>query len=155
MTETLYAPTSPARLYALLLRLRPLQQGTLMPFAGELVHGAFISWLRAAAPDVANWYHGPALAAAAICKNLNYHPMMLDCLRELLRGEPGLTLTKLAEQLRARGALDLASQCIKLVFGFIAFYGRDLDFEQKFIYDLTEERLPRGSYLERWNRRPL
>ncbi len=53
-----------------------------------------------------------ALAASTICKNLNYHPMMLDCLRELLRTEPDLTLTILADQLRARGALDLTSQYV-------------------------------------------
>ena len=49
--EMTYIPTGPTRLYALLLRLRPLQQGTLMPFCGELVQGAFLKWLGAAAPE--------------------------------------------------------------------------------------------------------
>ena len=31
---------TPARLYALMLKLRPLERGTIMPFSGELVHGA-------------------------------------------------------------------------------------------------------------------
>jgi hypothetical protein len=51
------ASTSATRLYALRLRLRPLQHGTLMPFSGELVHGAFLSWLGGAAPEVAIWLH--------------------------------------------------------------------------------------------------
>lgn len=49
--------TSPAKLYALVLRLRPLQYGTLMAFSGELVHGAFLRWLRNEAPDVVSWLH--------------------------------------------------------------------------------------------------
>ena len=55
--NTAYPPTAPARLYALILKLRPLQPGTLMPFSGELVHGAFLRWLKNAAPDVATWLH--------------------------------------------------------------------------------------------------
>src|SRR6266581_8896786 len=51
------AATSPAKLYAFLLKLRPIQEGTLMPFSGELVHAAWLDWLRAAAPDVAAWLH--------------------------------------------------------------------------------------------------
>ena len=48
---------APAKLYALLLRLRPLEAGTIMPFSGELVHGAWLEWVRAAAPDVADMLH--------------------------------------------------------------------------------------------------
>jgi CRISPR-associated endoribonuclease Cas6 len=51
------SPTSPANLYAFLLKLRPLQEGTLMPFSGELVHAAWLSWLSSAAPEVASWLH--------------------------------------------------------------------------------------------------
>ncbi|HEU5382395.1 MAG TPA: hypothetical protein VFV38_43835 [Ktedonobacteraceae bacterium] len=36
--------SAPARLYALHLRLRPLQSGTLLPFSGEQAHGAFLRW---------------------------------------------------------------------------------------------------------------
>ncbi len=36
-------PAAPARLYAILLKLRSMQAGTLMPFSGELVHGAWMS----------------------------------------------------------------------------------------------------------------
>jgi hypothetical protein len=35
----------------------PLQQGTLKPFSGELVQGAFLTWLGTAAPEVAAWLH--------------------------------------------------------------------------------------------------
>ncbi len=51
------SPGCPAKLYAILLRLRPLQQGTLMPFSGEFVQAALLNWLRSAAPDVAAWLH--------------------------------------------------------------------------------------------------
>jgi CRISPR-associated endoribonuclease Cas6 len=81
MTEPLYAPSSPARLYALLVRLRSLQPGTLMPFAGELVHGAFISWLCAAAPDVANWLHDGQKRRLFTCSNLHFSPSMQPHLR--------------------------------------------------------------------------
>src|SRR5437660_7197041 len=50
-------PAGPARLYVLQLYLRPPQSGTLMPFSGELVHGALIHWLSSSAPKVAEWLH--------------------------------------------------------------------------------------------------
>jgi CRISPR-associated endoribonuclease Cas6 len=65
-------PTGPVRLYALLLKLRPLQSGTLMPFSGELVHGAFLSWLRASAPDVAAWLHEGQKRRLFTCSNLHF-----------------------------------------------------------------------------------
>jgi len=52
-----FSPAGSANLYALILRLRPLQYGTLMAFSGELVHGAFLRWLRNEAPDVVSWLH--------------------------------------------------------------------------------------------------
>jgi CRISPR-associated endoribonuclease Cas6 len=55
--EVPFPPTGPAKLYALTLKLRPLQYGTLMAFSGELVHGAFLRWLRNAAPEVVSWLH--------------------------------------------------------------------------------------------------
>lgn len=63
-------PTAPARLYAFLLRLRPLQAGTLMPFSGELVHGAWLRWLREAAPDVAAWLHDGNRRRLFTCSSL-------------------------------------------------------------------------------------
>jgi CRISPR-associated endoribonuclease Cas6 len=62
---------SSLRLYALLLRLRPLQQGTLMPFSGELVHGAFLNWLRASAPDVVTWLHEGHKRRLFTCSSLH------------------------------------------------------------------------------------
>jgi CRISPR-associated endoribonuclease Cas6 len=47
----------PARIYSLLLKIRPLAKGTLMPFSGELVHGAWIRWLNEASPIIAQQLH--------------------------------------------------------------------------------------------------
>ncbi|BCL80536.1 hypothetical protein ccbrp13_30010 [Ktedonobacteria bacterium brp13] len=75
MTEIAEMRTGPARLYALLLKLRPLQPGTLMPFSGELVHGAFLKWLAAAAPDVAQWMHEGQKRRLFTCSSLHFpHP---------------------------------------------------------------------------------
>jgi hypothetical protein len=74
--DTIFSPVGPARLYALLLRLRPLQAGTLMPFNGELVHGAFLRWLDVAAPDVAAWLHEGQKRRLFTCSSLHFaHPM--------------------------------------------------------------------------------
>lgn len=68
--------TAPTRLYALYLRLRPLQAGTLMPFSGELVHGAFLHWLQAAAPDVGTWLHEGQKRRLFTCSSLSFsHPL--------------------------------------------------------------------------------
>lgn len=55
--ETFPSRAAPSKLYALLLRLRPLEPGTIMPFSGELVHAAWLEWIKAAAPDVAAMLH--------------------------------------------------------------------------------------------------
>jgi CRISPR-associated endoribonuclease Cas6 len=70
--STPFSPTAPARLYALLLKLRPLQRGTLMPFSGELVHGAFLHWLKNAAPDVATWLHDGNKRRIFTCSSLQF-----------------------------------------------------------------------------------
>ncbi|HYU74812.1 MAG TPA: CRISPR system precrRNA processing endoribonuclease RAMP protein Cas6 [Ktedonobacteraceae bacterium] len=72
MTEMTDMRTGPARLYALLLKLRPLQEGTLMPFSGELVHGAFLKWLTAAAPDIAQWLHEGQKRRLFTCSSLHF-----------------------------------------------------------------------------------
>jgi CRISPR-associated endoribonuclease Cas6 len=64
--------SGPVRLYALLLRIRPLQQGTLMPFSGELVHAAFLTWLASAAPDVAMWLHEGQKRRLFTCSSLHF-----------------------------------------------------------------------------------
>jgi hypothetical protein len=79
--EMIYPPVGPTRLYALLLRLRPLQPGTLMPFSGELVHGAFLAWLRHAAPDVATWLHDGQKRRLFTCSSLQFSPAMQPLLK--------------------------------------------------------------------------
>ena len=61
-----------SRLYALLLKIRPLQQGTLMPFSGELVHGAFLKWLNASTPEVADWLHAGQKRRLFTCSSLHF-----------------------------------------------------------------------------------
>ena len=63
---------APARLYAFLLKLRPLAEGTLMPFNGELVHGAWLNWLGSAAPDVATWLHEGNKRRLFTCSSLQF-----------------------------------------------------------------------------------
>lgn len=62
----------PTRLYAFLLRLRPVQPGTLMPFSGELVHGAFLRWLRVTAPDISEWLHDGNKRRLFTCSSLQF-----------------------------------------------------------------------------------
>src|SRR5437879_9130953 len=82
--DTPFSPTAPTRLYALLLKLRPLQQGTLMSFSGELVHGAWLSWLRSAAPDVATWLHEGNKRRLFTCSSLQF-PIPQPRMREAER----------------------------------------------------------------------
>ncbi len=62
----------PTKLYALLLKLRPIERGTLMPFSGELVHGAWLNWLRDAAPDVASQLHEGNKRRLFTCSSLQF-----------------------------------------------------------------------------------
>ena len=64
--------TAPARLYAILLKLRPLQPGTLMPFSGEFVQAALLNWLRSATPDVAAWLHEGNKRRLFTCSSLQF-----------------------------------------------------------------------------------
>jgi CRISPR-associated endoribonuclease Cas6 len=61
---------TPAKLYALILKLRPIQYGTLMAFSGELVHGAWMRWIREAAPEVATWLHDGNKRRLFTCSSL-------------------------------------------------------------------------------------
>ena len=63
---------APTKLYALQLKLRPIQEGTLMSFSGELVHAAWLSWLRSAAPDVATWLHEGNKRRLFTCSSLQF-----------------------------------------------------------------------------------
>lgn len=71
MNPTISSGTS-TRLYSLLLKLRPLRAGTLMPFSGELVHGAFLYWLKQAVPDVATWLHDGNKRRVFTCSSLQF-----------------------------------------------------------------------------------
>ena len=70
MMEILASPATPAKLYSLLLRLRPLEAGTIMPFSGELVHGAWLEWVKVAAPDVAAMLHDGNRRRLFTCSSL-------------------------------------------------------------------------------------
>jgi CRISPR-associated endoribonuclease Cas6 len=72
MAEHSIPTAASSRLYALLLKIRPLQEGTLMPFSGELVHGAFLKWLNTSAPDVATWLHEGQKRRLFTCSSLHF-----------------------------------------------------------------------------------
>jgi CRISPR-associated endoribonuclease Cas6 len=67
-----FSSTAPARLYAIRLKLRPLESGTIMPFSGELVHGAWLDWIRAAAPNVAAMLHDGNKRRLFTCSSLQF-----------------------------------------------------------------------------------
>jgi CRISPR-associated endoribonuclease Cas6 len=75
----------PDRLYALQLKLRPLMYGTLMPFSGELVHGAWLKWIRNYAPDVATWLHDGNKRRLFTCSSLQF-PVPSPKMRDYERG---------------------------------------------------------------------
>src|SRR5712692_8437814 len=89
--EMSISTTAPAKLYAFLLKLRPLQPGTLMPFSGELVHGAWLDWLRSAAPDVATWLHDGNKRRLFTCSSLQF-PVPEPRMREAERNNVHLPL---------------------------------------------------------------
>ncbi len=72
---------SPERLYSLLIKLRPLEHGTLMPFSGELVHAAWLDWIRNAAPDVSEMLHVSNQRRLFTCSSLR-HPLPALRMRE-------------------------------------------------------------------------
>src|SRR5438876_5266572 len=72
MIDVVPVACAPARLYAFYLKLRPLRPGTLMPFSGELVHGAWLHWLGCTAPDVATWLHEGNRRRFFTCSSLQF-----------------------------------------------------------------------------------
>lgn len=89
--DTPFAVSAPAKLYAFLLKLRPLQQGTLMPFSGELVHAAWLHWIEAAAPEVAAWLHEGNKRRLFTCSSLQF-PLPASRMREAEREHVHLPL---------------------------------------------------------------
>src|ERR1017187_2581987 len=84
-------PSAPARLYALLLKLRPAERGTLMPFSGELVHGAWLDWIQKAAPDVAATLHDGNRRRLFTCSSVQF-PVSAVRMREAERENVHLPL---------------------------------------------------------------
>lgn len=82
---------APERLYALLIKLRPVERGTLMPFAGELTHAAWLDWIRSEAPDVATMLHDGNHRRIFTCSNLHF-PFPAQRLREAERNNTHLPL---------------------------------------------------------------
>ncbi len=81
---TMDISAGPARLYALFLTLRPVRkerEGTLMPFSGELIHGAFLNWLGREAPEVATWLHDGNKRRLFTCSNLYFSQPMQPLLK--------------------------------------------------------------------------
>lgn len=76
--------TTPAKLYAFQLKLRPIERGTIMPFSGELVHAAWLEWIRAAAPDVATFLHDGNKRRLFTCSSLQF-PLPIERVREAER----------------------------------------------------------------------
>lgn len=96
--ETPFPTQAPNKLYAFQLKLRPLQQGTLMAFSGELVHGAWLKWLSFAAPDVSNWLHEGNKRRLFTCSSLQFpipHPRMREAEQDNIHLplDPGKTYT--------------------------------------------------------------
>lgn len=81
----------PERLYALLIKLRPLEYGTLMPFSGEFVHAAWLNWIRDLAPDIAAMLHNGNQRRLFTCSSLQF-PLPAQKLREAERGNIHLPL---------------------------------------------------------------
>ena len=96
--NTRCSPSVPTRLYALFLKLRPLQSGTLMSFSGELVHGAFLHWLKNVAPDVATWLHDGNKRRLFTCSSLQF-PLPVQRKLEVERTNVHLPLDPRVERL--------------------------------------------------------
>jgi CRISPR-associated endoribonuclease Cas6 len=85
MQDRASSSSAPARLYAMQLKLRPLESGTIMPFSGELVHGAWLEWIGAAAPAVSARLHEGNQRRLFTCSSLQFpcsRGKMLEAERE-------------------------------------------------------------------------
>lgn len=91
MIEIPFTATAPNRLYSLVLKLRPMQPGTLMAYSGEFVHAAFLNWLKSTAPDVATWLHEGNKQRLFTCSSLQF-PLPESRMREAERRNVHLPL---------------------------------------------------------------
>jgi len=86
----LHVPASD-RLYAFLLNLRPIRQGTLMPFSGQLVQGAWIHWMRKIDPTIAEFLHEGNKRRPYTCSSLQF-PLSESRVQEAERDNKHLLL---------------------------------------------------------------
>jgi CRISPR-associated endoribonuclease Cas6 len=82
--EIASSSAAPTKLFAFVLKLRPIQEGTLMPFTGELVHAAWLDWLRSVAPDVGAWLHEGNKRRLFTCSSLQF-PLAQEKMLEVER----------------------------------------------------------------------
>lgn len=68
----------------MLLKLRSLERSSIMPFSGELVHAAWLDWIRRAAPDVAALLHDGNQRRLFTCSSLQF-PMPVSRLQQMER----------------------------------------------------------------------
>ncbi len=64
-----------------------------MPFSGELVHGAWLNWLKEVAPDVATWLHDDNKRRAFTCSSLQF-PIPIERMLEAERKNIHLPLNQ-------------------------------------------------------------
>ncbi len=67
-----FLPTSSSRLYAFVLKLRPLERGILRPFSGDLAHAALLEWMKSASPEIADWLHDGNQRRLFTCSSLQF-----------------------------------------------------------------------------------
>ncbi len=57
-------------LHALLLKLRPRESGTILPYAGQLTHAAMLHWFAEVDPMLASYLHEPNARRPFTCSSL-------------------------------------------------------------------------------------
>ena len=66
-------------LHALMLKLRPIEPGNILPYAGQLAHAALLRWFAEVDSSVANYLHEPNARRPFTCSTLwlpNVHEVM-------------------------------------------------------------------------------
>ncbi|GCE09285.1 hypothetical protein KDAU_66140 [Dictyobacter aurantiacus] len=62
-----------------------------MPFSGDLVHAAFLNWVRTSAPDIAEWLHQGNKRRLVTCSSLQF-PLPITRMREAEKNNTHLPL---------------------------------------------------------------
>src|SRR5437660_8446367 len=126
--ELPHSHATPAKLYALVLKLRPLQQGTLMTFSGEFVHAAMLNWLKSTAPEVATWLHEGNKRRLFTCSSLQF-PFSEMRMREAERRNVHLPLDP--EKTYAMRITLLLGELFPLFYDALMHYKATASEEQK------------------------